>query len=247
MEKQHWKFEVWGSETSHEGLQYSQGELMTQNSEKTEINLDVFSKALQPIKEFMMNYSCAMEVVKTKIDVLNKEFQVRTCRNPVESVVSRLKEPSSIIAKLERLGHEKTIEEAEKYILDIAGVRIICSFVKDIYMIAELLMKQEDLKLLRMKDYIRNPKPNGYRSLHLILSVPIVLSTGKKDVMVEVQIRTSAMDFWASIEHKITYKKDFPEKERITRQLRECAEQINTIDMRMEKIDEAIEETPDLS
>ncbi|MDD2232262.1 MAG: GTP pyrophosphokinase family protein [Sphaerochaetaceae bacterium] len=215
--------------------------------ERSGFTVDELSKAFKPMKEFLMYYSCAMEVVKTKIDVLNSEFEVKNSRNPVESVQSRLKEPASIISKLDRLGHSRTLKDAEAYIFDIAGVRIICSFIKDIYMLAGLLMKQEDMKLVRIKDYIRNPKPNGYRSLHLLLSVPIQLSDGKKDVIVEVQIRTAAMDLWASIEHKISYKKDFPGKEKIVLQLLDCASKINEIDDRLEKIDEAIEGSGDLT
>lgn len=199
-----------------------------------------FSEAVQPLSEFMMYYDSALSIVRSKVEALDKEFEVKHQRNPVENIKSRLKKPSSIIEKLQREGYEITLENARKYVTDIAGIRIICTFTKDIIHIANLLMNQDDVKTILLKDYINHPKPNGYRSLHLIVEVPVFLSTGRKNVTVEIQIRTVAMDFWACIEHKINYKKNIPNKEVISERLHEIALQITNIDLEMQSIDEKI-------
>ncbi|MEG1524983.1 MAG: GTP pyrophosphokinase family protein [Clostridia bacterium] len=204
-------------------------------------SLPTFMETVQPFRELMMYYECAMMEVKTKVEVLDKEFEVKYERNPVESIKMRLKRPLSILEKMDTLGLPRKIEYIQDNIHDIAGVRIICSFIEDIYAIAELLTRQDDITLLRTKDYIKNPKENGYRSLHLLVEVPIFLSDKKKPVCVEVQIRTIAMDFWASIEHKIKYKKDIGNLKAITESLRFCADNIASLDLEMQRIHHQIE------
>ena len=189
-----------------------------------------------PFRKLMMQYECAMLEVKTKIEVLNKEMSVIGDRNPFETVVYRLKSPSSIVGKLKRLEEELNVENMETKLNDIAGIRIICSFPDDIYRLVDFLVNQDDIILLDKKDYIRNPKVNGYRSLHLILDVPIFLSDEKKHMKVEVQFRTIAMDFWASLEHKLRYKKDMPDSQRLTDELKDCADLISDLDHRMNNI-----------
>ena len=157
-------------------------------------------------KELMMIYTCAMKEVQTKFDVLSTEFQVRYQRNPIRSMSSRLKKTSAIAGKLSKRDLAFTLENIEAHLSDVAGVRIICAYIDDIYMIADSFLKQDDVTLIEKKDYIASPKENGYRSLHLIVSVPVFFSEHKKDVKVEVQIRTMAMDFWASLEHQLRYK-----------------------------------------
>ena len=195
----------------------------------------------QPFMELLMHNECALREIETKLNVLNDEFSLQYNYNPIESIKTRVKEPMSIIEKMKRKGIAPTIPNIEKTLNDIAGIRVICSFPEDIYAIAEMLIKQDDIKLISQKDYIASPKPNGYRSLHLIVEIPIFLSKGKKPMKVEVQFRTIAMDFWASLEHKMRYKKDVENAEEIARELKLCAEAINTIDYRMQDIRNRIE------
>ena len=188
----------------------------------------------------MMEYSSAILEVETKLKVLNAEFSQVYNRNPFESIKSRLKSPESIYEKLERKGYPVTLDSIRENLSDVAGLRIICSFPDDIYRLAELFIKQDDIVLVRQKDYIKNPKQNGYRSLHLILDVPIFLSNGKKYMKVEVQFRTIAMDFWASLEHKIYYKFEGDAPGYISRDLRECAGIVSMLDAKMLSLNEAI-------
>lgn len=192
--------------------------------------------------ELMMQYKCALMEVETKLNVLNAEFALRHSRNPFEAIKSRIKSPTSIVEKLERRGHAVTVESIQENLFDIAGIRVICSFPDDIYTTAALLAKQDDVRVLEEKDYIKKPKPNGYRSLHLILEVPIFLSEEKKYMKVEVQFRTIAMDFWASLEHKLKYKKDLDDQAAISKELKECAEGIAALDLRMQEIRDRIGE-----
>lgn len=192
--------------------------------------------------ELMMWYKCALMEVETKLNVLNTEFKLRHSRNPFESIKSRLKTPDSIIEKLQRKGLEISAESVEENLFDIAGIRVICSFPDDIYTTAALLAKQDDVRVLEEKDYFKNPKPNGYRSLHLILEVPIFLSEEKKYMKVEVQFRTIAMDFWASLEHKLKYKKGLEDQETIFGELKACADEIAALDQRMQAIRDRIGE-----
>ena len=197
-------------------------------------------------KDLQMVYTCAMKEIETKLDILSTEFNLKHKRNPISSVTSRLKRTESIAEKLAKNGRPFTIESIEKNVRDIAGIRVICSYIDDIYAIAEALLKQDDVKLIERKDYIANPKPNGYRSLHLIISTPVYLADSKKEVMVEVQIRTIAMDFWASLEHQMKYKKDIPDQESVYNELKACADVIAATDNHMLKIREKIESAEDV-
>ncbi len=197
-------------------------------------------------KEMRMMYACALKEIRTKFDVLNTEFNVRNKRNPIASVSMRLKSTESTARKLIARGYPLTFESVEKNITDIAGIRVICSYIDDIYTIADALLKQDDIRLIARKDYIKNPKPNGYRSLHLIVSIPVFFAEQKKDVTVEVQIRTIAMDFWASLEHQIKYKKDIPGQEEVVGRLKDCADVIARTDEQMLELRKKIETAEDL-
>ena len=190
----------------------------------------------KPFNRLMTEYTSAIMEVETKLKVLNAEFSQEYNRNPFESIKTRLKSPESISEKLERKGFPFTVESIQENLTDVAGVRVICSFPDDIYRLADLLTGQDDIVLIRKKDYIQNPKPNGYRSLHLILSVPIFLSNEKKYMNVEVQFRTIAMDFWASLEHKLKYKRNVNEADEIVSQLKMCADSIERLDYQMQEI-----------
>lgn len=191
----------------------------------------------------MMKYDCALSEVRTKLDVLNKELSLRNNRNPFESIKSRIKTPVSIYEKMKKKGVDFSISNIEENLSDIAGIRVICSFVDDIYMLADCLKHQDDIILIQEKDYIAKPKASGYRSLHLILEVPIFLTQEKQFMKVEVQFRTIAMDFWASLEHKMKYKKDIEAAETISDDLRFSADLINQLDRRMQQIRERIDES----
>ena len=205
--------------------------------------LDEIQKDMMPINELMAYYRCAIMEVETKFNVLNEELSLQYDRNPIESIKSRLKSADSIIKKLNRKSIPFSLEAIEENINDVAGIRVICSFPEDIYMIADCLLNQDDIKLIEKKDYIKNPKESGYRSLHLIIEVPIFLKDEKKSMKVEVQIRTIAMDFWASLEHKLRYKKDvyLDEIESLEKELLECSEISASLDRKMENIRKRIE------
>lgn len=189
-----------------------------------------------PYKELMAYYRCAMMEVETKFNVLNEELSLLYDRNPIETIKARLKSPESIVDKAVRKNIPLTVDSIEKNLHDIAGLRIICSFPSDIYMLADALLRQDDVTLIERKDYIQNPKPNGYRSLHLIIETPIFLHNQTRMMKVEVQFRTIAMDWWASLEHKIRYKKDLKDDEAFARELFSCAEMGAELDQRMERI-----------
>lgn len=197
-------------------------------------------------KEMRMRYSCAIKEVRTKFDVLNSEFNVRYQRNPITSISSRLKSSASIMRKLDSKDLSFTLENVENHLFDVAGIRVVCSYVDDIYMLAKALAKQDDITVLKEKDYIKNPKPNGYRSYHMIVSVPVFFSDQTKNMAVEVQIRTIAMDFWASLEHQLKYKQEIPNQTQIVQQLSECAEQIASVDRQMWQVRQQIEKSEDI-
>lgn len=203
-----------------------------------------FVQFASQFQQAMMQYSCAIREVKTKLEVLNDELSIRNSRNPIEVIKSRIKKPKSIIEKLRRRDLPVTVDSMMKNLDDIAGIRVICSFVDDIYAISEMLARQDDVKVLAVKDYIRSPKVNGYRSYHMIVEVPVFFSNFKKYIRVEVQIRTIAMDFWASLDHQLKYKKQLEEEDaaEIGEQLRECAEVIAKTDWQMLDIRRKIEE-----
>ena len=192
-------------------------------------------------RKLMLEYQAAIMEVETRLKVLNGEFSQEYNRNPFESIKSRLKSPASIYEKLERKGVPETVESIRENLTDVAGVRVICSFPDDIYRLAALLIKQDDIIQFQKKDYIENPKPNGYRSLHLIVEVPIFLSNEKKHMKVEVQFRTIAMDFWASLEHKLKYKKNVADTGEIEWQLKACADSIEALDYQMQEIRDKID------
>ncbi len=197
---------------------------------------DYFIDQAHQFQESLMMYNCAIKEIRTKLEVLNDEFSIRYNRNPIEFITSRIKEPFSIAEKLHRKGKPVTVESMMETLNDIAGIRVVCSFIDDIYDVADMLVKQDDITLLTCKDYIRNPKPNGYRSLHLIVEVPVFFSDKKQPLRAEVQIRTIAMDFWASLEHQLRYKQDIPHPETIQQELTECAEVIAQTDHKMQEI-----------
>lgn len=188
----------------------------------------------------MFLYRSALSKVKTKVKILTDEFTNIQKTNPIEHVNSRIKSPQSIVRKMHRQNIEVTVENMVEYINDIAGIRIVCSFTPDIYKIADMIANQQDVTVITTKDYIKNPKKNGYRSYHMIISVPIYLSNECRDVKVEVQIRTIAMDFWASLEHKIHYKFAGNAPELLTNQLKDCADIVSELDERMLALNRSI-------
>ena len=192
-------------------------------------------------QEAMMMYTCAIREVKTKLEVLNDELSVKNRRNPIELIKSRVKKPQSIVEKLKRRGLPLTLESIVNNLYDVAGIRVICSFLDDIYDVADMLTRQDDVNLIAVKDYIKMPKENGYRSYHLIVEIPVFFSERKQPMRVEVQIRTIAMDFWASVEHKIKYKKEVEGAEEIIKELKECADIISSTDDRMQNIRKRLE------
>ena len=207
------------------------------NNDMMEWSKEMFQK----YNRMMAYYRCAVMEVETKFNVLNEEFSLRYDRNPINGIKSRLKRLDSIKEKLERRGFPFDIESIEENIHDVAGVRVVCSFVDDVYLLADALLKQDDITLIEKKDYIANPKPNGYRSLHLIIAVPIFLEHEKRIMQVEIQLRTIAMDFWASLEHQLRYKKDFDFTEEMAKELQSCAEISAQLDARMDSLRENVE------
>ena len=200
--------------------------------------LELLKENIMPFNTLMAYYRCAIMEVETKFKVLNEEFSLQYDRNPIESIKSRIKSMDGIFKKAKKKNIPITMEGIEEGIRDIAGVRVICSFPEDIYLLADCLLQQDDIRLIEQKDYIKHPKENGYRSLHLIVAVPIFLKNEKREMKVEVQLRTIAMDFWASLEHKVRYKKNIPadETERLAQELSECAQISADLDQRMQNI-----------
>ncbi|MBM6994156.1 GTP pyrophosphokinase family protein [Paenibacillus sp. DXFW5] len=200
-------------------------------------------KALQKtLTRFMMMYKFALHEVETKIEILQEEFQLLHDYNPIEHTKSRIKSPESIMKKLYRKGGATSLEDIKRNIQDIAGIRITCSFISDIYRISDMLRAQKDLNILSVKDYIKDPKPNGYKSLHLLVEVPVFMSDGEELVCVEIQIRTIAMDFWASLEHKIFYKYNESVPDRLLEDLKNAADTAYELDLKMEQLQQEMEE-----
>lgn len=191
--------------------------------------------------EVILVYNAALKEVGTKLEILNEEFKHVHRYNPIEHIKSRIKTSESIVKKLKRHGYESTIENMVRYVNDIAGVRVICSFTSDIYRIADMISNQNDIKILSIKDYIKNPKESGYKSYHMLVSIPIYLSDRKVDAKVEIQIRTVAMDFWASLEHKIRYKFEADAPRHIKDELVECARMVSDLDARMLSLNDEIQ------
>lgn len=192
--------------------------------------------------EVTLIYNSALKQISTKLDILNDEFQHVHRYNPIEHLKSRIKTPESIVKKLKRHGYESTISNMVRYVNDIAGIRVICSFTSDIYQIAEMISNQSDINVISVKDYIVNPKPSGYKSYHMLVSVPVYLSDRIEDTKVEIQIRTVAMDFWASLEHKIHYKFEGNAPDHIREQLVECSRIVSDLDTRMLNLNREIQQ-----
>lgn len=206
-------------------------------------SLRTFQKFFEITTDLMSCYRCAIMEIETKFRVLNERFSLAHDRNPIDNIQSRLKSPESIREKLIRKNLPFTVQAIEENLFDIAGVRVVCSFVDDIYMLADCLLQQDDITLIKRKDYIKNPKGNGYRSLHLIVEVPIFLQNEKKLMKVEVQLRTIAMEFWANLEHQLRYKKDLSPEivAQTSERLEECARLSSTLDAQMQDIKDTIE------
>lgn len=194
-------------------------------------------------QELMMMYRCAIREIQTKLEILNDEFKTKNQRNPIDSIRTRIKSPASIFEKLQRRGFEISMQSIINNLNDVAGVRVVCPFISDIYAVADMLISQDDVEVMEVKDYIKNPKSNGYRSLHYVMIIPIFLSSGKEYMKVEVQIRTIAMNFWASLEHQMHYKQfgseEMPE---IVNELTMCADTIYNTDVHMQEIREEIQQ-----
>ena len=197
---------------------------------------DWIQKKTRELMTLMVYYRCAMMEIETKFNVLNEEYSLIYERNSINTIKTRLKSPKSIREKMQLRGVLVTPDSVEETLNDIAGVRVICSFPEDVYTLAEALLKQDDIKLIEKKDYIANPKPNGYRSLHMIVGIPIFLANEKKMMKVEIQLRTIAMDFWASLEHQLCYKKDTELTDEMAAELIECAQISADLDKRMDKL-----------
>lgn len=193
-------------------------------------------------KSTMFLYRSALKSINTKIEILNNEFIQLYNYNPIEHVTSRLKTPQSIVKKLQKKGKDVTVDNMVEHVSDIAGIRIICSFMSDIYPIADMIAKQADITVLYVKDYIRYPKENGYKSYHMVVTIPVYLSDGKIETKVEIQIRTIAMDFWASLEHKIAYKFEGNAPDDLEAELKACADMVHMLDAKMYSLNQAISE-----
>ncbi|MFD2682338.1 GTP pyrophosphokinase [Bacillus seohaeanensis] len=204
--------------------------------------MNLVEKDIIEWKNNLIIYKFALEEINTKLKILNEEFQFIHKHNPIEHLKSRIKEPSSILKKIKRKNLELTLENVKEHVHDIAGVRITCSFVSDIYDIYTMLEKQDDIRIIKVKDYIQHPKPNGYKSLHLIIEIPVFLTSHTEYVKIEIQIRTIAMDFWASLEHKIYYKFEQDIPLHLQQELTEAAEMVNFLDNKMKNIQEKVEE-----
>ncbi len=201
-----------------------------------EHSVRIFENLMQGTHGFtklMTYYKCAMMEIETKFNVLNEEFSLQYDRQPISTIKTRIKKPISILRKMERNAYPLDLANMERYIRDIAGVRVVCSFIDDVYMLADLLLKQDDVTLIEKKDYIKKTKENGYRSLHLIVEIPIFLAHEKRTMKVEIQLRTIAMDFWASLEHQLRYKKDIFFTDEMSAELNACARVSADLDMRM--------------
>ena len=210
------------------------------------MELPIYYDEAEEWKSALFLYNSALREINTKLEILNDEFKLAHSYNPIEYITSRVKSPESIAKKIRHKNKELTVENIVKYVNDVAGIRVICSFTSDIYRLADAIANQNDVKVLKVKDYITNPKENGYKSYHMIVTVPIFLTDNVIDTKVEIQIRTIAMDFWASLEHKIRYKKDLPVIDEIDRELLECAELSAQLEDRMERIQKLADQYRDI-
>ena len=204
------------------------------------MDLPMYRDETQEWNHALLLYDSALKEIDTKLQILSNEFKLEHKYNPIEHITSRIKSMDSIAKKIRNDGRELTVENIVKYVNDVAGIRVICSFTSDIYRIADAIAQQSDVKVLKVKDFIVNPKPNGYRSYHMIVAIPIFLSNKVTDTKIEIQIRTIAMDFWASLEHKIYYKFEGNAPEHIREELRACSEITATLDKRMHELNEEV-------
>ena len=195
-----------------------------------------FIKNAAKFNDLMMMYRCAIREVQTKLEVLDDEFSVEYKRNPISFIKTRIKKPESIYRKLQKLGYDFTAENIQEQLNDVAGVRVVCAFIDDIYTVANLIAGQDDIKVIKIKDYIKNPKPNGYRSYHMIVEIPVFFSKGKTPMRVELQIRTNGMDFWATLEHQLRYKKSRIFTEEMQQELKKCADIMADADDKMQNL-----------
>ena len=196
---------------------------------------DILNRAME-LQQLLMLYESGIKQITTKFEILEDEFESRHMRNPIETITSRIKDPMSIVEKLQRKGLSLTIDNMVNKLYDIAGIRVTCPFISDVYHVTQMLLQQDDIDLIEMKDYIKNPKPSGYRSLHVIVKVGVYFSDQKREIPVEIQIRTIAMDFWASLEHQLHYKKDYKMPEDISKELKAIADTITENDRRMQEL-----------
>lgn len=208
--------------------------------EKKDEQEEYIGEGIDSWNSVMLTYNAALKQMETKIAILHEEFMHVHQYNPIEYVKTRIKTPESIVKKLKRYGYETSIQNMVKYCNDIAGVRVVCSFTSDIYRLADIIGRQDDITVISIKDYMKNPKESGYKSYHMIVSIPVFLSDRQVDVKLEIQIRTIAMDFWASLEHKIYYKFEGNAPDYISRDLRECSEIVSNLDAKMLHLNEAI-------
>ena len=220
---------------TEEALEKGLSRFEEKKKEGVNLLLDKVEAELEPVRKMIADYECAAMEVETKFKVLNTRFAVNGEKNPIESIKTRVKSADSILRKMDKLGLPMTLEAVRNNLFDIAGVRVICSFIDDIYAVEKLFLDQEDVKLVTRKDYIENPKESGYRSLHLIIQTPIYTENGEKDMYVEVQMRTIAMDFWASLDHKLRYKKNIDPQllSKLAGEMEDCAKEITKLDKRM--------------
>jgi len=216
--------------------------MIPKNYSSAEFNsdFDLLKRQIRDFEIFMMMYGSAIKEVKTKLEILSDNLSVNYKRNPIEMIKSRIKRPESILEKLRRKGLDISTASVLENLNDVAGIRVICSFIDDIYEVADMLARQDDITVLEIKDYIKNPKPNGYRSYHMIIEIPVFFADSKRPMKVEVQFRTIAMDFWASLEHQMKYKKELEHSDEIAEELRNCAEIIARTDLRMQSISKSI-------
>ena len=208
---------------------------LTIGKDMSDEDIEFVREAGVKLRELSQRYRAALREMVVRFEILDQDLNLRKDRTPIHHVESRVKTPESIIEKIGRYGKERTLENIEKYIMDIAGIRVICSYISDVYNLFDLLQRQDDLEIVTVKDYIANPKPNGYRSLHVIVRIPVYFLDSKQMVPVEIQLRTVAMDFWASLEHKLRYKKNIPDDvvKSLSAELIQCAEDSAALDNRM--------------
>ncbi len=219
---------------------FSTPKLLQELSTLSGEDLGTLKNEMQNFATFMMMYNSAIKEVRTKLEILSDDLSVIENRNPIETIKSRVKKPESIFGKLRRKGYELTVNSILENLNDVAGIRVICSFVDDIYKVSDMLSRQDDINVIEVKDYIKNPKSNGYRSYHMILEIPVFFADHKRPMRVEVQFRTIAMDFWASLEHQMKYKKDIDGSETVVAQLKECADVIAETDLKMQEINKKL-------